>query len=327
MTEETEKRVIHRGNSVISIEKVEKYPHPVVIKKPSKRHPSHRSLRALEKEYEITSSLGAVDGVRKVLEHQSIKNKPALILEYIDGETLRDHIEGKKLSLSKKLEIAVDLTRILGKIHRQDIIHLDLNSKNILIGNKQGAIHIIDFGSASRITGNTYQKVRPDQMLGTLPYISPEQTGRINRAVDERSDLYYLGVVLYEFMTGRLPFDSTNAMELIYRHIARIAEIPKRTLQMLRSYPWPGNVRELKHAVEGALITAQGKKLNFDLPQIIDTALTDFKSFEEMERAYILRVLKAKNWRIGGEDSAASTLGMPSSTLRSRMKKLGLKRP
>jgi PAS domain S-box-containing protein len=106
-----------------------------------------------------------------------------------------------------------------------------------------------------------------------------------------------------------------------------VAEIPKRTMQLLQSYPWPGNVRELKHAVEGALITAQGQKLNFELPKIADTALNDFKSFEEMERDYILRVLEAKNWKIGGEDSAASTLGMPSSTLRSRMQKLGLKRP
>ena len=107
----------------------------------------------------------------------------------------------------------------------------------------------------------------------------------------------------------------------------RAVEIPKRTMQMLQRYPWPGNVRELKHAVEGALITAQGKKLNFDLPKIQDTALSNFLTFEEMERDYILRALKAQNWRIGGEDSAASILGMPSSTLRSRMKKLGLKRP
>jgi len=106
-----------------------------------------------------------------------------------------------------------------------------------------------------------------------------------------------------------------------------VAEIPKRTMQMLQSYPWPGNVRELKHAVESALITAQGKKLNFELPQIADTALSDFKSFEEMERDYILRVLKAKNWRIGGENSAASTLGMHVNTLRARLKKLGIKRP
>jgi chemotaxis protein methyltransferase CheR len=107
----------------------------------------------------------------------------------------------------------------------------------------------------------------------------------------------------------------------------RVAEIPKRTMQMLQIYPWPGNVRELKHAVEGALITAQGKKLNFELPQIADTALSDFKSFEQMERDYILRVLEAKNWRIGGDNSAASALGMHVNTLRGRMKKLGIKRP
>ena len=98
-------------------------------------------------------------------------------------------------------------------------------------------------------------------------------------------------------------------------------------MRMLWSYPWPGNVRELKHAVEDALITAQGKKLNFELPQITKTSLSDFKSFEEMERDYILRVLKAKNWKIGGKDSAASTLGMHVNTLRGRMKKLGIKKP
>jgi transcriptional regulator with GAF, ATPase, and Fis domain len=83
----------------------------------------------------------------------------------------------------------------------------------------------------------------------------------------------------------------------------------------------------LKHAVESALITAQGKKLNFELPQVADPALSDFKSFEEMERDYILRVLKANNWRIGGKNSAASNLGMHVNTLRARMKKLGIQKP
>jgi transcriptional regulator with GAF, ATPase, and Fis domain len=83
----------------------------------------------------------------------------------------------------------------------------------------------------------------------------------------------------------------------------------------------------LEHAIEGAIITAQGKKLNFELPKIADAALSDFKSFEEMERDYILRILKAKNWKIGGENSAASALGMHVNTLRARMKKLGLKKP
>jgi PAS domain S-box-containing protein len=107
----------------------------------------------------------------------------------------------------------------------------------------------------------------------------------------------------------------------------RVKAISKHTMQKLQNYPWPGNVRELKHAVEGALIAAQGKNLDFELTKIQDTALNDFKSFEEMELNYILRVLKAKNWKIGGKDSASSILGMPPSTLRSRMKKLGLKKP
>ena len=105
------------------------------------------------------------------------------------------------------------------------------------------------------------------------------------------------------------------------------AEIPKHTMQALQNYPWPGNVRELEHAVEGAIITAHGKKLNFELPKIADAALSDFKSLEEMERDYILQVLEAKNWKIGGEDSAASTLGMHVNTLRARMKKLGIQKP
>ena len=112
--------------------------------------------------------------------------------------------------------------------------------------------------------------------------------------------------------------------ELVRKMGKRTAEIPKHAMQALQNYPWPGNVRELKHAIEGATITAQGKKLNFELPKMADTALSDFKSFEEMERDYILRVLKAKNWRIGGKDSAASTLGMHVNTLRGRMKKLGI---
>jgi len=159
-----QQNIIYQGNSVIYVETQPEYSHPVVIKKPSKSHLSRRSLRSLEKEYEMTRSLNAVEGVRKALGQQSIENQKALILEYIDGETLRDHIGRKTLSLRTKLEITVDLTRILEKIHRQDVIHLDLNSKNILIGNEHQAVHLIDLGAASRITGNAHQRVRPDQM-------------------------------------------------------------------------------------------------------------------------------------------------------------------
>jgi len=104
-------------------------------------------------------------------------------------------------------------------------------------------------------------------------------------------------------------------------------KIPKRSMKALQSYSWPGNVRELMHVVESALVSLEGNKLHFDLPGTADVAKSKLKSFEEMEREYILEVLKAKNWKIGGKDSASSILGLPPSTLRSRIKKLGLKRP
>ena len=106
-----------------------------------------------------------------------------------------------------------------------------------------------------------------------------------------------------------------------------VSKIPKHTMQKLQNYAWPGNVRELKHAVESALIISRGKTLRFEIPNIDDHAHNDFKTLEAMEREYILQVLKARHWKIGGKDSAASVLGMHVNTLRGRMKKLGIKKP
>ena len=162
-----QKNIIYQGNSVISVETLPEYSHPVVIKKPSKSHPSRRSLRSLEREYEMTRSLDAVEGVRKALGQKQIEDQQVLILEYIDGETLRDCVARKELDLRSKLEIAIELARNLGPIHQHNVIHLDLNSKNILIVNKNQVIQLIDLGSASRIDRSGHQKVRPDQLLGT----------------------------------------------------------------------------------------------------------------------------------------------------------------
>jgi len=127
-----------------------------------------------------------------------------------------------------------------------------------------------------------------------------------------------------------IPLLANNFIKLFSRKMGIRTEsliIPKRAMQALQSYSWPGNVRELKHAVESALISLEGNKLHFDLPRTADVTTSKLRSFEEMEREYILDVLKAKNWKIGGEDSASSILGLPPSTLRYRIKKLGLKRP
>ncbi len=104
-------------------------------------------------------------------------------------------------------------------------------------------------------------------------------------------------------------------------------KITKSSMQTLQSCPWPGNVRELKHVVESALITSEKNRLHFDLPETASGATRKLKTFEEMEREYILSVLKATNWKIKGKDSTSTILGLPPSTLRHRIKKLGLKRP
>jgi PAS domain S-box-containing protein len=127
-----------------------------------------------------------------------------------------------------------------------------------------------------------------------------------------------------------IPLLVDHFVQLFSRKMGKKAaslKITKSSMQALQSYPWPGNVRELMHVVESALIALKGDKLHFDLPRTADVATGKLKSFEEMEREYILEVLKAKNWKIEGRDSASSTLGLPPSTLRSRIKKLGLKRP
>ena len=120
MMDSTNKGIIYQGTSIISIEILPDYAQPVVIKKPARRHTSRPSLRTLENEYEMTRTLNAVEGVRKALGQGSIDNQPALVLEYIDGETLRNKIAGKTLDLRSRLEIAVALARVLGRIHHAE---------------------------------------------------------------------------------------------------------------------------------------------------------------------------------------------------------------
>ncbi|MFV9691378.1 MAG: ATP-binding protein, partial [Desulfobacteria bacterium] len=167
-----------------------------------------------------------IKGVRKIFGQEEFKGKPALILEYIEEQTLEEYAASTELSIRSRLRLAISLAAILSEIHGQNIIHRDVNSRNILISSKGKTVYICDFGIASRIAGQMDIKARPEEILGTLPYISPEQTGRLNRFVDERADLYSLGVVLYRLMAGQLPFSAESPMEWIHRHIARMPVEP-----------------------------------------------------------------------------------------------------
>jgi len=134
--------------------------------------------------------------------------------------------------LAEKLRLAVNVTMILDRIHAQQVMHKDMSSSNILVASKdkpgsQGGVYVIDFGIASVMQQESvFHLATEDSLVGTLAYISPEQTGRMNRSVDYRTDLYSLGVILYELFTGQLPFDSGDVLELIHDHIARQPKPP-----------------------------------------------------------------------------------------------------
>ncbi len=166
-----EQNVIYQGNSIIKRETLPEFDFPVVIKMPVTKKPSKRKTRAFEKEYAITRALDSVTGVRKLLGQIEIKKQPALVLEYIEGSTLGDYLAERDLGLIQKLQIACDIVNILSKIHERNIIHLDLNSNNILIKEHQHTVYIIDFGSAERSEYGRYHHVQPQKMMGTLPYV------------------------------------------------------------------------------------------------------------------------------------------------------------
>jgi PAS domain S-box-containing protein len=136
------------------------------------------------------------------------------------GDSLRSLIDTGELSLDERIAIAVELSRALQSVHDEGVIHRDVNPGNVLVSEDPMRVHLIDFGLAT-LAAREYPEVEPlGQVTGTLPYLSPEQTGRVNRVVDYRTDLYSLGATLYELLAGNPPFTNTDPLELIHAHIA-----------------------------------------------------------------------------------------------------------
>ncbi len=190
----------------------------VVIKVLNSEFPTALQIERFKNEYEFTRELN-IPGIRQVIGMDQQEGKTCLIFEHFGRQTLKEFIADNHDAKSL-IRIACKISQILGEIHQRNIIHKDINSNNILI-NDNHEIRIIDFELATRFTLKTQNLSNPDHLEGTLTYISPEQTGRMNRSVDYRSDLYSIGVVLYEIFTGRLPFLERDHMELIHSHIAR----------------------------------------------------------------------------------------------------------
>ena len=171
-------------------------------------------------EHEITQAL-KIDGVLRVEEVVQYENGSVLILENTEGLPLRKLMDLARLDLPDSLKVAVSLIGILKEVHQQGLLHKMINPFNIFVDPASGNIKLTGFGLATRLPKENLTTLSPQLTGETLPYISPEQTGWMNRPLDYRSDFYSLGVTLYELFSGRAPFHSREAMEIIHAHIAR----------------------------------------------------------------------------------------------------------
>lgn len=207
---------------------------PVVLKLLGAEYPAPEVMARFRGEYELLDSLNLPEVIR-VYGWQHHKNTNYIVMEDFGGESLDRVMDLEEfdifaleaqLDFQQILEIAIQLAETLGQIHRRYLIHNDLNPSNILLNRATRQVKLIDFGSALLLSREVPAFRDPAQLEGTLPYMSPEQTGRMNRLIDYRADYYSLGATLYELLTGQPPFITQDDLEMIHCHIARIPESP-----------------------------------------------------------------------------------------------------
>lgn len=179
-----------------------------------------KNVEQLTHEYDMLTRLRS-SHVVKAYELLPIQNSLLLVMEDTESQTLSTLIEENDLDLLTSLEIGVRVADAVGDIHHQHIIHKDLKPQNILVNRDKGQVQIIDFGIATQLSREVQQILNPEQVEGSIAYISPEQTGRMNRPLDYRTDIYSLGVTLYQLFTKKLPFEAESPLELIHLHIAQ----------------------------------------------------------------------------------------------------------
>ncbi len=194
---------------------------PVILKILKLEYPTPEAIARYKLEYEVCKQLSHIDGVIKAYEFIKSQRFRCITFEDFGGESLRILKSSRIFNLAEILEIATQVAGILSEIHGANVIHKDINPSNIIFNPRTSQVKIIDF-SISNILSRENPTIRnPNTLEGTLAYMSPEQTGRMNRNLDNRSDLYSLGVTLYELICDRLPFESSDPLELVHCHIAK----------------------------------------------------------------------------------------------------------
>lgn len=215
----TTKAVLHLGARTRVLRAVrDSDGRPVIIKALRAEHPTPREHARLRHEFELLGRFDD-DRITRALELVDRGPQAALILEDIGGEPLRPRIPDDGFSLGEFLDLAVRIAEALQVVHAQRVLHKDIKPDNIIVTADMTRVPITDFSIASLLTEE--RPLAPEVLEGSLSYLSPEQTGRMNRPVDYRSDFYSLGVTFYELLTGTLPFRAQDPLELVHAHIAR----------------------------------------------------------------------------------------------------------
>ena len=181
--------------------------------------PTPADLDRLAHEYGLKDELGSAWAARP-LELMRERGRSLLVLEDPGGETL-DRLLGEPIQIGRFLHLAIGVAAALGKLHQRGLVHKDVKPANILVNCAGGGARLTGFGVASRLPREPQAPEAPEFIAGTLAYMAPEQTGRMNRSIDSRSDLYALGVTFYQMLTDSLPFSAADPLEWVHCHIAR----------------------------------------------------------------------------------------------------------
>jgi serine/threonine protein kinase len=200
---------------------------PVLAVLLAAEHPPPASLARLAHEYELRDELDGAWAVRP-LELGRERGQTMLVLEDPGGEPLESRLCG--MEVGNFLHLATGIAAALSKVHRRGLVHKDIKPANILVNCTTGEVKLTGFGIASRLPRERQPPSPPESIAGTLAYMAPEQTGRMNRSIDARSDLYALGVTLYQMLTGSLPFTASDPMEWVHCHIAKKPVPPSERL-------------------------------------------------------------------------------------------------
>src|SRR6266403_2271645 len=198
---------------------------------PVAEHPAPASLDRLAHEYGRREGRDS-DWAGRPLDLVRERDRTVLVLEDPGGQPL-DRVLGVPMETGRLLRLAIGIAAALGKAHQRGLVHKDVKPANILVNPDSGEVRLTGFGLASRLARERQRPEPPESIAGTLAYMAPEQTGRMNRSIDSRSDLYALGVTLYEMLTGSLPFTATDPMEWVHCHIARQPVPPGERLKSI----------------------------------------------------------------------------------------------